>query len=163
MAVWAGWLVTIGLILATVLVKYDDNHVMMEQPFYWSAAARAWHEVLYRIVFSLAVCWVVFMCATGRGGFINSMLSWKVLVPLSHLAFCIYLLHPAVILADIWQTRVPPYFTVSYLLQRASGYILLSAIFAFFLSVTVETPISALERMILNKPRRRSLSLSTAL
>ena len=25
-----------------------------------------------------------------------------------------YLLHPAVILADLWQTRVPPYFTVSY-------------------------------------------------
>ncbi|XP_076437040.1 nose resistant to fluoxetine protein 6-like [Babylonia areolata] len=165
-AVCAGWLVSVLVIVACVLVKYGDNHVMLEQPFNWPLAARAWHETMYRILFSLALCWVVFMCATGNGGFINSILSWKVWVPVSHLVFCMYLLHPAVILADMWQTRVPPYFTVSYLLQRACGYVTISAILAYCLSVTVETPISVLGNIVLNKPRprrSRSASFSTAL
>lgn len=155
-----GWLLAITVCFAAVLVKYDENHVMLKEPFHWPEAARSAHEAIYRPFFSIAVCWIILMCATGHGGFINSMLSWKVFVPISHLTFCMYLLHPTVILADIWQTRVPPYFTVGYVLLRASGYIMLSAIFAFFLSVTVEAPIIELARIIFKRSRPTSATAS---
>ena len=44
-------------------------------------------------------------------------------------------------------------------LQRVSGYIMVSAIFSFLLSVTVETPVAVLERLVFRK-RRASDSTS---
>nr|KAG5705741.1 hypothetical protein BaRGS_027400 [Batillaria attramentaria] len=44
-------------------------------------------------VWAFSVSWVVIACVTGNGGFVNTILSWPALIPLSRLTYCIYLLH----------------------------------------------------------------------
>lgn len=46
-----------------------------------------------RILWSVFLAWVTLACATGRGGFVASFLSWRALRPISRLAFCMYIVH----------------------------------------------------------------------
>ncbi|KAH7982736.1 hypothetical protein HPB52_006917 [Rhipicephalus sanguineus] len=46
-----------------------------------------------RILWSVFLAWVTLACATGRGGFVASSLSWRALRPLSRLAFGMYIVH----------------------------------------------------------------------
>ncbi|PVD37234.1 hypothetical protein C0Q70_04229 [Pomacea canaliculata] len=116
-----GWICTLALTSTTTFIKYDENSIMLDHPFYWSEQSRAVHEALFRTGFSLAVCWIIFACATGNGGFINSILSWRGFLPLSRLSFCVYLLHPMIMLADMWTSRIPVFFTISYVVRQHPG------------------------------------------
>ncbi|KAK7474874.1 hypothetical protein BaRGS_00033876, partial [Batillaria attramentaria] len=153
------WLCSLTVIFAATFVKINENRVMLDDPFHWSHGVRSAHEAIYRPLFSLAISVVVYLCATGNGGFINSILSWRGFLPFSRLTYCIFLLHPAVILADQWQARVPVYFHLSYVAQRAAGYFVITAIFAYVLSVTVEAPITALERVLFKRKRIQSTNM----
>ena len=66
-----GWLLAVGVCLGAVLVKYDENHVLLEESFYWSRATRSAHEALYRPFFAFAVCAIILLCATGHGGAVS--------------------------------------------------------------------------------------------
>ena len=49
------WTLAVFACFAAVLIKYDENHVMLAEPFHWSTAARAAHEALYRPLFALGL------------------------------------------------------------------------------------------------------------
>ncbi|KAH7934492.1 hypothetical protein HPB51_029141 [Rhipicephalus microplus] len=46
-----------------------------------------------RILWSLFMSWITFACATRRGGFLNTFLSWSAFTPLSRLTFGVYIIH----------------------------------------------------------------------
>ncbi|XP_064457672.1 nose resistant to fluoxetine protein 6-like [Ornithodoros turicata] len=68
-----------------------------------------WISVLYaslhRTGWGLGIAWIVFACITGHGGIVNSMLSWKSLVPVSRLSYVIYLLHVPFVWHRLWTIR----------------------------------------------------------
>lgn len=51
-------------------------------------------------------------------GLINKFFSWRGFVPLSRLTYCVYLIHPVVVIADLMAYRVFAYFTISYVVSR---------------------------------------------
>lgn len=49
---------------------------------------------LSKLLWPLAIGWIIFACHYGYGGVINSFLSVKSFVPLNRLSYCAYLIHP---------------------------------------------------------------------
>ena len=87
-AIW-GWLVAFGTGFAVI---YGLNFPKLgEQPL--SEAANIIYGGFHRLAWAMAVGWVVFACARGYGGWINTFLSWNAFKPLSRISFIIYLVH----------------------------------------------------------------------
>lgn len=59
----------------------------------WSVGKRYAFEILFRPVWGLCICWVLWACHFGYGGIINSFLSIKYFVPISKLGYGIYMIH----------------------------------------------------------------------
>lgn len=48
---------------------------------------------MHRVSWGLSVGWVMYACATGRGGFVTKILAWPIMYPLGRLSFSVYLVH----------------------------------------------------------------------
>ncbi|XP_075533839.1 nose resistant to fluoxetine protein 6-like [Dermacentor variabilis] len=59
----------------------------------------------HRIAWALGLAWIVFACATGKGGVVNSLLSWDALVPLGRMSYSIYLVHAYLVFYKAWTIR----------------------------------------------------------
>lgn len=53
----------------------------------------AFYGGLHRVSWGLSVGWVMYACATGRGGFVTKILAWPIMYPLGRLSFSVYLVH----------------------------------------------------------------------
>ena len=62
------------------------------------------YNTFQRMVWALALSWVIFACVKGYGGPINDFLSWSVFAPLARLTYCSYLFHMSVL--QIFSTSV---------------------------------------------------------
>ncbi|XP_075533850.1 nose resistant to fluoxetine protein 6-like isoform X2 [Dermacentor variabilis] len=131
-----GWLacVATGTYVNLVTVAWEDGRY--PSPL-WSSTYAALHRVLW------AAClgWVVYACAIGRGGIINTILSWKPLVPVSRISFTIYVVHIYVIYLKLWTIRErlsPDHFHV---FMSAISNFVVAVILGFVASVVVEKPI----------------------
>lgn len=88
--VWSAWLLCLSFLLVTVLALYPYAGVnatpvpIVNEAFFLSLTRLAW---------PLALCWVVFACMQGYGGFANSFLSSPLWQPLSKLSYCAYIFH----------------------------------------------------------------------
>ncbi|GBL57091.1 hypothetical protein AVEN_109403-1, partial [Araneus ventricosus] len=83
-----GWIVASGILLACKFFLYHQDLTNVEASFY---------NALSRVAFALGLGWVIFVCIIGQGGVVNSILSWKALIPLSRITYCAYLVHPIVL------------------------------------------------------------------
>nr|XP_022320071.1 nose resistant to fluoxetine protein 6-like [Crassostrea virginica] len=114
----------------------------------------ALYNATHKIVWGACVCWVIFACATGNGGFINTLLSWSAFVPLARLSYCIYLTHYLVLATYYSSQRTLLYlddFNVIYLFL---GHLVLSTMTAFVASISFEAPMMGLEKVIFKRDRR---------
>lgn len=59
--------------------------------------AATFYNTFQRMVWALALSWVIFSCVKGYGGPVNEFLSWSVFAPLSRLTYCSYLFHISII------------------------------------------------------------------
>lgn len=94
-----GWFLSIGTLLAIVLVMYPANNG--HPP---GAALAGFYSSTSRILWSLALAWMTFAAYIKRGGFIDAFLALKVWIPFSRLTFCAYLVHP-ILIAIFYGTR----------------------------------------------------------
>ncbi|XP_061188236.1 nose resistant to fluoxetine protein 6-like [Saccostrea echinata] len=113
------------------------------------------YNALHRSVWGAAVCWVIFACATGNGGFINTILSWKVFVPLSRLSYAAYLIHLIIIYAYFLSRRMPIYMTDLELVYLFLSNLVVSYGAAFVVSLLFESPFMALEKVIFPSRNRK--------
>ncbi|KAH8033905.1 hypothetical protein HPB51_017355 [Rhipicephalus microplus] len=95
-----GWLASVaaGCYVNLVTVAWEDGRY--PSPL-WSSA----YAALHRVVWAACLGWVVYACAIGRGGILNTILSWKPLVPVSRISFTIYVVHIYVIYLKLWTIR----------------------------------------------------------
>ncbi|CAG2112283.1 unnamed protein product, partial [Medioppia subpectinata] len=63
----------------------------------------------HRTLWALSWSYILFACATGHGSIVNTVLSWKALVPLSRLSFQAYLYHSVLISRFVYDARQPLY------------------------------------------------------
>ncbi|XP_076108425.1 nose resistant to fluoxetine protein 6-like isoform X1 [Mytilus galloprovincialis] len=104
-----------------------------------------------RFGWSIALAWVIFVCATGNGGPVNTFLSWKVWAPLGRLTYCAYIVHPAVIFYFGLTMEKTLHYTDLVFVQQYISLVVVSYGVAFVLSMTVEAPMLGLEKVLFKR------------
>lgn len=62
-----------------------------------------------RLLWSVAIAFIIYICITNNGGSVNKFLSSPIWKPLSKLSFCIYVLHYVIQLLKMGQNRTTTY------------------------------------------------------
>ncbi|GAV04447.1 hypothetical protein RvY_14721 [Ramazzottius varieornatus] len=121
-----------------------------------SIGASATYNALHRIGWALCVCWVIFACVQGYGGFVNTLLSWKPLVALSRVTYVCYLVHIPIMMA--YYTGKTETFDFGHLeiIYSFLGTIVLTYAAAFIITVGCESPLLAIEKLVQRSLRNRN-------
>ncbi|CAI5442428.1 unnamed protein product [Caenorhabditis angaria] len=148
--------VIIGWTCSTILGLYSVFGL------YWFAKTgdiSEWWKILYilfgRPAYALALGWVVFACTTGNGGPVDTILSWRLFVPLSKITFCAYLLHP--IMLQIYNLSRPQPFhftTFGQMLRHTVEAVVASYLMAFFFALAFEKPFTKIDEMLLPSTKK---------
>ena len=143
-----GWCLSIGMALSTVYgLYYYYSHPETKMPM----VASGFYVSLCRTAWSLSLAWLVVACASGYGGPVNWLLSWKVWAPLGRLTFAAYLVHPIIVVLYNVNSMTPIHFTDLTLIYTFISNVVFSYSAAYVLSMVVEAPMMAIEKLILNK------------
>ncbi|XP_042904392.1 nose resistant to fluoxetine protein 6 [Parasteatoda tepidariorum] len=134
-----GWVLALTSSLCSIYGLYGPADSIVVRSFYIG---------FHRIGWTFGVCWVAYSCITGNGGIINRFLSWKPFIPLGHLSYLVYLIHPLVILYRTASLRERVYYGHTDLVFEYLAYTLVSFFLAFIGYITVEMPFTNLEGMI---------------
>ncbi|KAL1427388.1 hypothetical protein MTO96_017442 [Rhipicephalus appendiculatus] len=132
---------------------YTDHTYSIERPECLLFAA------LHRVAWTLGVAWLVLACATGRGGIVMSLLSWRALVPLSRLSYGAFLSHVVILLAQMMTNRERVAYTYMVKTMNYLAVVMASYLCAYLLYLFCEAPVATLERTLLGgiaNPRRGS-------
>lgn len=141
-----GWAVATATACGCLYGIY--NTVRPDNPVYLSKEVTALYNGVSRTAWGAAVCWVIFACSTGNGGFINTLLSWKAFVPLSRLTYCAYLVHPLVMYVYYFNWNFPLYMTDLDFVYIFLGNLMVSYGIAFIVSIAFESPFMGLEKIM---------------
>ena len=106
-----------------------------------------WNAV-HRSVWGLVISWVIFACASGHGGPINTFLSWPFLLPFSRLSYCTYLVHLCVVYYHGLVQRTPFYAHLPNLIFAFLGILVVSFLLGFAVSMAFELPFMNLEKIV---------------
>ncbi|KAG8198741.1 hypothetical protein JTE90_023506 [Oedothorax gibbosus] len=121
---------------------YHENLSLVDACFYNSIS---------RILFACGVAWAIYNCVTGQAGLINSILSFKLFIPLSRLTYCAYLVHPMILTGYFGSLKVLFNFSHMTLVLMFLGFLLLSYSAALVTSLLFESPVIRLDKFIRNK------------
>ena len=142
-----GWCLAIGTALAVVYGMYDHN----KDSTVMSLTASGFYVSLSRTAWSLSLAWLVLACSTGYGGPVNWFLSWKIWAPLGRLTYAAYLVHPIILVCYQLNLLTPLHFTDLTLIYVFVSNLIFSYLFAYVVSMAVEAPMMAIEKMVLKK------------
>ncbi|CAC5410947.1 unnamed protein product [Mytilus coruscus] len=144
------WIVAAGLAIIILYGLYDEvnGHPM-------SVDVAALYNTVHRTLWGACVCWVIFACATGNGGFVNTILSWKAFVPLSRLTYCAYLIHPIIMYYFSNVQRKLLHFSDLTVMYLFLPNMCLSYAAAFIASLAFESPMMGLEKVIFKRGEKK--------
>ncbi|XP_076090041.1 nose resistant to fluoxetine protein 6-like [Mytilus galloprovincialis] len=116
----------------------------------------ALYNTVHRTIWGVCISWVIFSCATGNGGFINTILSWKAFVPLSRLTYMAYMTHMIVQSYFRLTKQRLVFLNDMETIYEFLGHICLTFAVSFVLSLAFELPMMGLEKIIFKRePRKR--------
>ena len=147
LSVLIGWCIATGSALAVIYGLYYYNHNGATM----SLVASGFYVSLCRTVWSMSLSWLVIACASGYGGPVNFVLSWKLWAPLGRLTFAAYLVHPFVVISYQALIQMPIHFTDLTLIYMFVSNLVCSYAIAFLLSMAVEAPMLGIEKLILGR------------
>ncbi|XP_064458762.1 nose resistant to fluoxetine protein 6-like isoform X2 [Ornithodoros turicata] len=159
LCVLLGWLCSLSVILAIIHIPFKWNRGE-DLP---DAKVSAAYGGFSRVLWSIAVSWIVIACASGNGGPMNTMLSFKIWLPLSRLMYSWYIVSPLVI---IYANGVREHmFFLSY---DAMSYVLIhhlviSTAVAIAAAICFELPFLNLEEIIAKRRKPQVDIQETAL
>ncbi|PSN38328.1 hypothetical protein C0J52_12694 [Blattella germanica] len=142
-----GWIVCL---ITLFLVVFGPYKLMIPGSTY-----QIWDQTFYgafhRFAWALAISWIIFTCHKGYGGLINSVLSMRILRPLSRLTFSAYLVHFAVVMVGTSKIRTAYYMDDYFMIQKFLGDTVVSIVISAILFLGIEQPFLILVKMIFHK------------
>ncbi|CAG0905565.1 unnamed protein product, partial [Darwinula stevensoni] len=143
--VWLGWALSTGVALA---ILYG-----LKEPFRFGGKKltpemAAFYGGVHRTVWAMCIAWVVFACVHGYGGFVNTLLSWKALMPFSRLTYCSYLLSLNIQLIYQGSRKAVMYMDHPQMVYWFLGILTITEMGAFVFSLMFESPFLGLEKVI---------------
>ncbi|KAL0275852.1 UNVERIFIED_CONTAM: hypothetical protein PYX00_003579 [Menopon gallinae] len=152
MMVILGWLLCTATCLSVLFGNYPffrspENHPYnrIESSFYIS---------FHRIGWGAGISWIILSCLFGYGGAVNSILSWKLFIPLSRLTYCIFLCHMAIQQYQLGTSRTAGYYQMFDEIHRYFGDLVFAIGAATVLSLLFESPATVLEKLLLKRGRK---------
>ncbi|XP_034952182.1 nose resistant to fluoxetine protein 6-like [Chelonus insularis] len=127
-----GWIVSSGIMLVVVYGLYPANLTVTMSSFYAALGHTAW---------TIAVAFIVVQCCTGAAPIINSLLSLRILYPLSRLTYCAYLVHPVIMMITVTQMDGPLHLHQGVVLIVYFGNLVASYLMSFCISIAFEAPV----------------------
>ncbi|VDD89281.1 unnamed protein product [Enterobius vermicularis] len=113
---------------------------------------------LHRTVFALAISWLIYACHNGMGGIINTILSMKVLLPLSSLCYSVYLFHMIPVVFTYLLVPFPIIYTSKWpIFLHCLAQLVLSYFFGIMCAMISELPALNLERIVFSTDRKAAL------
>ncbi|XP_055308952.1 O-acyltransferase like protein-like [Sitodiplosis mosellana] len=140
----SAWTVSIALMVVVVFFRYplqqtDSTATPLEYALY---------DALSRIVWSIALFYIVFACVNKYGGCLNWFLSHPLWLPLSRLSFSIYLLHYYVTVVIMGGTKTAPVFTEWNLICTFIKVAVITILVSIVASLVFESPIVIFEKYL---------------
>ncbi|KAI4473733.1 hypothetical protein M0804_015208 [Polistes exclamans] len=121
-----------------------------------SVLATVFYAALGRTVWAIGIAWILIACCTNNGGIVNRILSWKVWIPLSRLTFGAYLIHPILIISVNLYGETSVHFDSLANLISGVGYVVVSYICAYVVSLMFEMPYVFLMKEGMSNLNRRT-------
>ncbi|XP_064456999.1 nose resistant to fluoxetine protein 6-like [Ornithodoros turicata] len=113
---------------------------------------------IHRVAWALGLSWYVFACATGRGGILNTLLSWNALVPLGRLSYAIYLVHAYLVFLKVYTVRQLLDATNFNMVSSVISTMVLSTMCAYLVHVILECPLNLLRSSFEKWVKRKASS-----
>ncbi|XP_067661104.1 nose resistant to fluoxetine protein 6-like [Haliotis asinina] len=143
-----GWASAAAICLAVLYGLDGDSHGHK-----LSHSVAALYNTVARTAWAVGVAWVIIACATGNGGFVNTLLSWEAFIPLSRLTYCTYLVHPVIMELYYFSQRQLFYVSDLNMAYCFLGNMGISYAVAAIVSLTFESPMMGLEKAIFQRNR----------
>ncbi|XP_042885810.1 nose resistant to fluoxetine protein 6-like isoform X2 [Penaeus japonicus] len=150
--VLTGWTVAAFSALSVLLGMWSYN--TLGTTSYYDPVTQILYGGLHRGVWCAALAWVVLACHFGYGGVVNDFLSHPTWQPLSRLTYSMYLVAIPVQFYFVASLKEFPYFTHINKIFQTCGAIFVSIIAAVLVSLTAESPVLGLEKLIFKRPGR---------
>ncbi|XP_031780038.1 LOW QUALITY PROTEIN: nose resistant to fluoxetine protein 6 [Nasonia vitripennis] len=148
-AILAGWLITIG---AFAFCTFGTRS-FMETSYEYNVIWESFFTAVSRPIWGLGVCWIIYACLHNYAGPVSYVLSWKFLLPLSRISYCVYLVHIVIQLMHQSAIRIPNYFSDYYIWHDFLSHLVTSVVIGFFFSLLFESPFMVLEKMLFRRKR----------
>lgn len=114
------------------------------------------YTVFSRIIWSLAICYIIFACINNSGGIINRFLSHPLWQPLARISYAAYLMQYLTLLPIMIATTNSAYDFSETLIFNTSAGSYLATVFASVITILlVQTPIEVIERVILSSKTKK--------
>ncbi|GIY60599.1 nose resistant to fluoxetine protein 6 [Caerostris darwini] len=142
-----GWLGAIVLNLTVLcgLYGYHDGQAM-------DMSLSAIYASVHRIVWALTISWMIFACTYGYGGFVNSILSSKFLIPCDRIAVLVYVLHPLILFIHEGQLRENMFMGHLDQLMHGTACVVITIVFAAICYITCAAPFEFFEKKVWYEP-----------
>ena len=154
------WTLSTAVALLVVLGMWNYNSHPEEQ---WSTGVAVSYAALHRLAWGLCIAWVIWACASGRGGPVDAFLSHPVWRPLSRLTYAPYLTSIQIMVWYAGLVREPVSCGHLYLIYWFLADLCLTFAVAAVFSLAFEWPMAALERAARERSARTTtLAAATA-
>ncbi|XP_070168533.1 nose resistant to fluoxetine protein 6-like [Polyergus mexicanus] len=140
------WCLGSACIIFVLLGFYERNVSILYAAVY---------VALSRTLWAIGIAWIVIACFTKHGGIVNRLLSLKVFIPFSKLTYCAYLVNPFVIQSIHFSSETSVHLELLPLISMFIGYLIISYVCAYVLSLMAEIPYILLMRMFLQSRKDR--------
>ncbi|KAG4079943.1 hypothetical protein HA402_006255 [Bradysia odoriphaga] len=157
--IYIGWLTAIIVGIASmfsVVIFFDQSYTRLGKSLY---------AALHRLGWSLSTSWIILACILDAAGPLKTILTSRVLIPLSRLTYCAYLMNGLVELYQAGTIRTPKYMSTFVLLGDTLSHVMITFIGALILCLFFESPIHGIEKILLRreqKQRKTDLSNSSS-
>nr|CAD7403130.1 unnamed protein product [Timema poppensis] len=146
-AVWFGWILSTFLLISSL---YSSN-VFYDPNYRYYALDAAVFASLDKLGWSLGSSWIIFACVTKNAGPIEMFLTWKPIIPLSRLTYSAFLVNGVVVLHHLGTLRAPTYVEDISLIKILISHVVVTFLLALVLSITFESPLNAIQKILLRK------------
>ncbi|XP_077557439.1 nose resistant to fluoxetine protein 6-like [Haemaphysalis longicornis] len=140
----AGWCVAVTCGLCCIFMKLSWYRTREPTTQFWKLSAAFFDRILW----SVFIAWVTLACASGRGGFVHTLLSWGLFPPLARLAFGVYLVHLPFIQLTQHVSRERMLLEHFAVVSFCFAMLAWSYSLSFFLFIFCEAPTSKLDRLL---------------
>ncbi|XP_003490859.3 nose resistant to fluoxetine protein 6 [Bombus impatiens] len=142
-----GWVLSTAIMFSVVYGLYPGNLTVPVSSVYAALGHTAW---------AIGVSFIVIQCCTGYARMIDSLLSLKLIYPLSRLTYCAYLVHPVIMMVTVSQMDGPLHLHNNIVLILYFGNLVASYLMSFCISIAFEAPIvNLLKIAFISKKRIR--------